>query len=134
MIQDHQLSPDISKELYPLGEHIFKEGDLGTHFYIVHSGKVEIFSQDKNGKKIHYSFVEKGEAFGEFALLDKKPRSASARAVSDTVLFRVSEKGYEQLLSEIPDWAVNMMRSFIARLKLMNEQLKDKQFLKQSGR
>lgn len=66
-----------------------------------------------------------GESFGEFALLDHKPRSASAQAVSDVTLIKVSEAGYQELLEELPGWASSMLRSFAHRLKKMTQILKD---------
>lgn len=124
-------SNSIVKESYAPGDFIFFEGDLESHFYIIESGTVQIFTKTKQGKRIDICLLHDGESFGEFALLDKKPRSAAAQAVTEVKLVRVSEEGYEQLLSELPLWATSMMRSFTDRLKNMTEVLKDSdQFLK----
>ena len=64
-----------------------------------------------------------GESFGEFALLDHASRSASAQAITECWLIKVSEKGYEELLAEIPGWASSMLRSFATRMKNMNTML-----------
>lgn len=120
----------ISKEKYKLGDYIFFEGDLESHFFIVESGTVSIFTKDANGKKMEISQISEGETFGEFALLDKKPRSASAQALSECVLIKVTEEGYQELLAELPDWASSMLKSFSVRLKNMNSILKSQaQFL-----
>ncbi len=121
-----ETNPDIRKELYPIGDTIFKKGDLGQCFYIVEKGKVSIFDLTQDGKKVPIATIGEGEAFGEFALLDKKPRSATAQAASDVVLIKVSDKGYEQMLTELPGWATSMMLSFIERLRNMNTQLTEK--------
>ena len=88
------------------------------------SGQIEIFTKTATGQRIDIATVSDGESFGEFALLDKAPRSASAQALTECTLIRVSEKGYEQLLSELPGWSSSMLRSFADRLRNMNEKLK----------
>jgi CRP-like cAMP-binding protein len=114
----------IFRETYAPNDFIFFETDIESHFYIVESGKVQIFTKNKLGKRIDILLVEEGESFGEFALLDNKPRSASAQAVTEVSLIKVSAEGYEQLLSELPVWAACMMKSFVVRLKNMTEQLR----------
>lgn len=128
MIKNELLGEEISRQLFTVGDPIFNEGELGTHFFIVEKGSVEIFSKDKNGKVIHIADIPTGEIFGEFALIDQRPRSASARAKSDVVLLKVSGKGYERLLGEMPNWATIMLKGFVARLRQMNKQLVEKQF------
>lgn len=121
----------IVKETYAPGDFIFFEGDLENHFYIIETGAVQIFTKTKLGKRIDICLLNDGESFGEFALLDNKPRSAAAQAVTEVKLIKVSAEGYEQLLADLPLWATSMMRSFMERLKNMNQVLKDSdQFLK----
>lgn len=114
----------IFRETYAPNDFIFFEGDLESHFYIIESGKVQIFTKSKTGKRIDILTVDEGESFGEFALLDNKPRSASAQAVTDVSLIKVSAEGYEQLLAELPVWTACMLKSFVVRLKNMTEQLR----------
>lgn len=116
---------DILKETYEGGDYIFFEGDIESHFYIIETGQVQIFTKNKMGKRIDILTVQPGESFGEFALLDKKPRSASAQALTKVTLIKVSEVGYEELLGDLPIWASSMMKSFTARLRNMTQLLKD---------
>ncbi len=118
-------SNEIEAEVFKAGEFIFFEGDEGRDFYIVETGEVEIFTKSKAGLRIDITTVKAGESFGEFALLEKTPRTATARALSDCALVRVSEEGYQQLLTELPVWAQSMLHSFAHRLKMMNERVKD---------
>ncbi len=119
-----QESSEVVKETYKPGDYIFFEGDIDFHFYIVESGQVSIFTKSKTGQRIDVATVEEGESFGEFALLEKQPRSASAQAVTECSVIKVSEKGYEQLVNELPGWASSMLKSFSQRLKNMNDKLK----------
>lgn len=114
----------IQKEFYKPGDYIFFEGDIESHFYIVQSGVVTIFTKDPAGKKIHILDIVDGESFGEFALLSDSPRSASAQAVTDVVLVKVSEEGFKQLMDELPMWAQCMMKSFVDRLRNMTDKLR----------
>jgi CRP-like cAMP-binding protein len=120
-----QESAEVVKETYKPGDFIFFEGDIDFHFYIVQSGKVQIFTKNKAGDRVNIATINDGESFGEFALLEKQPRSASAQAVTECVLIKVSEAGYGQLLAELPVWASSMLESFAKRMKSMNEKLKD---------
>lgn len=122
---------EIIKEVYKPGDYIFFEGDIDYHFYIVEQGVIQIFAKSKTGQRIDIAKVEEGESFGEFAMLDRQPRSASAQAVTECTLIKVSEKGYEQLIGDLPIWANSMLKSFSKRLKHMNQTLKEMpQFLK----
>lgn len=113
----------VLRETYKAGEYLFFEGDLDFHFFIVESGQVSIFTKTPDGRRIDIAHVQEGESFGEFALLDRKPRSATAQALVETTVFKISEKGYEQLLAELPVWASSMLRSFAERLRNMNSVL-----------
>ncbi|MFV3408862.1 Crp/Fnr family transcriptional regulator [Bdellovibrio bacteriovorus] len=115
----------IVKETYKPGDFIFFEGDIENHFYIVESGVVNIFTKDQMGKRIPICDIVDGESFGEFALISKSPRSASAQAVTDVVLVKVSEEGFQQLLSELPTWAECMLKSFTDRLQNMTEKIRE---------
>lgn len=114
-----QAAGTIVKETYEPGELIFSEGQQESHFYIIESGVVQIFTTNKNGERMPIVQINEGESFGEFALLDNKPRSASAQAITEVKLVRVSEEGFRELLEELPVWASSMMKSFVDRLKNM---------------
>ena len=119
-----KLTSEVQKEHYKPGEFIFFEGDIDYHFYIIEEGQVQIFTKHQDGQRIDIATMEPGESFGEFALLDRAPRSATAQALTETTLVKVSEKGYEHLLSELPVWASSMLKNFSGRLKKMNELIK----------
>jgi CRP-like cAMP-binding protein len=120
---------NVQRETFSTGQFIFLEGHKDFHFYIIEEGRVEIFTND-GGNYIKISEIGPGESFGEFAMLDRSPRSASARAITEVCVVKVSEQGFEELLAQIPGWASSMLKSFAIRLKSMNERLKSSpQFL-----
>ncbi|HIK13001.1 MAG TPA: mechanosensitive ion channel [Oscillatoriaceae cyanobacterium M33_DOE_052] len=82
------------------GDTLFKENDPGDAFYIILTGSVEVYVEKLNK---HLATLEAGKFFGELALMLGIPRSASVRAVTDTVLFAINDKGFKTMLRENPD-------------------------------
>ncbi|NET58335.1 MAG: mechanosensitive ion channel [Symploca sp. SIO2E6] len=78
-------------------EILFNEGEPGNAFYIILTGSVEVFVE-----KIHkyLTTLETGNFFGELALLLGIPRTATVRAIEETMLFVINKKGFEKLLQE----------------------------------
>jgi CRP/FNR family transcriptional regulator, cyclic AMP receptor protein len=114
----------ITKKTFSAGDYIFFEGDLETHFYIIESGTVKIFTKNKAGQRVEIAKFGAGETFGEFALIDTGVRSASALAFTEVKVLQVSEEGYQTMLEDLPVWAASMLKSFMLRLKRMNSVLK----------
>lgn len=115
----------ITKESFNAGDYIFFEGDLEAHFYIIESGTVKIFTKNKQGEKVVLAKLGPGETFGEFALIDKGARTASAQADTNVKLMKISEEGYKIMLNDLPLWASSMLESFSNRLKSMNTTIKE---------
>ncbi|MDY7007126.1 MAG: mechanosensitive ion channel [Cyanobacteriota bacterium] len=89
------------KRLRPL-KILFHEGDPGDTFYIILSGSVEVFTEKINK---HLTTLKAGNFFGELALMLGIPRTASVRALEDTILFAIHKKGFEKILHENPELA-----------------------------
>src|SRR5262249_36846542 len=70
---------------YRRGDRIYTTGDPGTEMYIVQSGSVNVFSE-AHGRRIELATMEKGDFFGEMALIESAPHSTSAEAASDCEL------------------------------------------------
>lgn len=109
-------SPNDFQVQFKAGETIFREGDLGTEMYVVQQGTVEIvklfLAQDQQ-----LAVLEKGDFFGEMALLEDLPRSATARALSDVRLLSINGATFDQLLRDNSEIAVRMMRKLSRRLR-----------------
>ncbi len=103
----------------PAGEYVFREGELGTEMYIVHRGRVEILKRvaDEENDEALLAVFEQGDFFGELSLLDDQPRSASVKALEDTVLVCIDGATFIQMLRETPEIAVRMMRKLSRRLR-----------------
>lgn len=97
------------------GEVIFKQGDSATELYVIQSGRVGI----QLGNRL-LDTLQEHNIFGEMALIDNSPRSATAVASTDVVLVPVSEKQFLFLVSQTPFFALMVMRVLARRLRVAN--------------
>lgn len=86
---------------------LFRENDPGDAFYIVLSGSVEVFVEKINK---NLATITSGKFFGELALMLAIPRTATVRALEDTTLFVINNKGFEQLLKSHPNLAEDIVQ------------------------
>jgi CRP-like cAMP-binding protein len=98
------------------GEVIFAEGDKGDAMYVVRSGEVAI---ERGGKVMET--LSGGGIFGEMALIDGSPRSATVRAKTDCEVAPINEKTFLFLVHETPFFAIAVMRTLADRLRRMDE-------------
>jgi CRP-like cAMP-binding protein len=113
---------------FPADTLIFAEGEPGDCLYIILEGAVRISRMVPGMGEECLAILERGEVFGELALVDDQPRSADARAHSSTTtVFAVSRSLLEEVLSMDPDAAVQFLdllaRLLCRRLRAMNERL-----------
>ncbi len=127
--QEMRLLAKYSREKsYPANALIFAEGGPGDRLYIVVDGNVRISRMVPAMGEECLSILERGEVFGELALIDEQPRSADARAHSaGCTVFSISKSLLEEVLSMDPDAAVQFLsllcRLLCRRLRAMNERL-----------
>jgi CRP/FNR family transcriptional regulator, cyclic AMP receptor protein len=100
---------------FKAGEVIFQEGDPAEELFIVKSGKVEI----RLGNRL-LETVPELSIFGEMALVDHSPRSATVVALTDATIVPVGEKQFLFLVSQTPHFALNVMRVLARRLRTSN--------------
>jgi CRP/FNR family transcriptional regulator, cyclic AMP receptor protein len=103
---------------FKAGDVIFREGDPAQELFIVQSGEVEI----RLGNRLLETLAQYS-IFGEMALIDNAPRSATAIAATDVRLVSVSEKQFLFLISNTPYFALNVMRIMARRLRVANSAL-----------
>lgn len=115
---------------YKVGTILFHENEVGTVFYIVISGSVKIYTTDlkTRAEKILEVFGA-GEAFGELALLDGKPRSATAQAIEDTQVLSLTTKDFSNLMRSHFDITMSIVKELCGRLRSTNRQVHDLTFL-----
>ena len=109
---------------YSAGARIFREGDIGTEMFAIRSGVVEL-TQSSGGETRVLARLEKGDFFGEASLLDDVPREATARALTDVELVRVSGAAFEEMLRRDPEIAVRMMRKLSRQAREITSSLEE---------
>jgi signal transduction histidine kinase len=108
------------------GAQIFKEGDAGNLLYVVKTGSVQITAVIADGERQVLSRVLPGDVFGEFAIIDNQPRSATALAEVDTDLYVVPRDALVSMLTRSPQFSFSMMREITQRLREFNRQYVNK--------
>jgi CRP/FNR family transcriptional regulator, cyclic AMP receptor protein len=105
-------------QTFRAGDVVFRDGDPALCLYVVRSGAVEL----RAGGQV-LETVQAGGLFGEMALFDGAPRSATAVAVSDSELVPIDERRFLFLVQETPFFAQTVMRTMAARLRRMTSAL-----------
>lgn len=115
------LENSFEKELVE-GELLFKEGEPGDEIYIIKKGKIKIFKKIDNEEKI-LAILKEGGVFGEMAVIDGKPRSASAMALENTVLEVLNKESILKVINSHP-LVKYLIETLTERLRRADEQLK----------
>ena len=89
---------------------IFKEGNFADCAYIIERGRIEIFEVKSNGEEVTLGILQTNEIFGEMGLIDKLPRSASARALEDSIVHVLTRETFEFLLKEHPKFLMPVLK------------------------
>ena len=124
---------EVEKILTPMhkkaGEMVFSQGDLGDGLYVVASGSISIFQQEKDETHLKLTEIRAGAFFGEMALLDDSPRTASAVAAEDSELLILSRDDLLQLAETRPRSGVKIVMQLsqivAERLRRTNRSLKE---------
>lgn len=109
-------------KVYSDGEVIFKEGEAGNVMFVIQSGKVKIIKQTESGQ-IDIATLNNGEIFGEMALFDRLPRSASAVALGDARVLSVDKKKLFSTISRDPTLVFKLLESMSQRIRKLDEEL-----------
>jgi CRP/FNR family transcriptional regulator, cyclic AMP receptor protein len=113
----------------PRGATIFAKGDPGTGLMGVLTGSVKVSVASAEGKDIVLNIFREGEVFGEIALLDGRPRTADATAMSDCELIVIERRDFVPFLSSHPDVTIKFIEILCSRLRRTSEQVQDVTFL-----
>jgi CRP-like cAMP-binding protein len=111
------------------GATIFSKDDPGTGLLGVLSGSVKVSIASVEGKDIVLNVFHEGEVFGEIALLDGRPRTADATAMSDCELVVIERRDFVPFLQDHPDVTLKFIEILCSRLRRTSEQVQDVTFL-----
>src|SRR5262250_2531932 len=111
------------------GTTIFAKGDPGSGLMGVLAGTVKVSVASADGKDIVLNLFHEGEIFGEIALLDGRPRTADATAMSNCELIVIERRDFVPFLTNHPDVTLKFIEILCARLRHTSEQVQDVTFL-----
>ncbi|MBD0341321.1 MAG: cyclic nucleotide-binding domain-containing protein, partial [Microcoleus sp. Co-bin12] len=99
-------------------EFLFRENDPGDAFYMILSGSVEVFVEaiDK-----HLNNLGSGQFFGELSLMLGIPRTASVRALEETILFAINKEGFQKILTEQQDLSEQIIQQIVKHKEELSE-------------
>jgi CRP-like cAMP-binding protein len=109
---------------FPKGTVLFNEGDDGEDMYIIRSGRVAIRKRVPHGE-IVVAELEKGDFFGEMAVLERIPRTAGAEMIEDGDLIVIGSEIFGDMVKGNPEIAVRMLRKYSLRLRETTKQLEE---------
>lgn len=118
-------TPDLLR-VYPKGTMIFAECQAGADMFIIQEGSVRI-TKVVDGQEVILAVLNKGDMFGEMALLENKPRSASAIAHDNCRLMTVNRKNFDQMVATQPQLIARLTTTLAERLWSMYRQLANTQ-------
>lgn len=122
--KESKIFQEFATRDYTDGEVIVSEGDVDNEMFIIQKGSVRV-TKLVNGVEVELSVLERGEFFGEMALLESLPRSATVKALGPTKIQVVQPGGLMLKFRRDPTFAFEMLQRLSGRLRSMNELLVD---------
>jgi CRP-like cAMP-binding protein len=108
---------------FPAGKVLFREGDAGEDMYIIQSGRVAIKKRTGANRDVTLAVLEKGDFFGEMAVLERMPRTATAEMSEAGDLIVISGDTFGDMIKSNPEIAFRMLRKYSIRLREMVKQI-----------
>ena len=128
------FSANFERLLLGPGEWVFREGDAQGYAYIVDAGWVALSRKDPNAQELTLATLSRGALFGELALIDSQPRSASATAVTHVELIQLDRQGFMDTILKTQDGLENLLRVFAQRIRRTDELAMVMAYAPQTGR
>jgi len=119
---------------YPRNTIILSEGDSSDSLYCIISGRVKVFLNDEEGKEVILNNQQSGDYFGELALLDSGPRSASVMTLEDCRLYVISKADFDEFLDQHQEASRRIMAGLVSRLRALTENVRSLALMDVYGR
>jgi CRP/FNR family cyclic AMP-dependent transcriptional regulator len=109
-------------KLYRDGEDIVCQGEVGDCMYVIQTGQAEAI-QGKEGKEVRLAVLGEGDVFGEMALFERMPRSATVRALGDVRVLTIDKKTFLRQVHEDPSLAFRILQKMSYRIRELDTEL-----------
>jgi CRP/FNR family transcriptional regulator, cyclic AMP receptor protein len=107
------------------GERLFEHGDQGGTMYLVQSGRIEISLITDEGKKIVLNQIGPSHSFGEIAMVDKSPRTASAVAIEHSSVIPITSQIFSETVQRCPQIAMNLLELMCERIRWVSDSVEE---------
>ncbi len=112
------VAPSFERRTYAAGHVLFRENDPGDRLCLLARGAVEVSIAGANAQRVRIVTMASGSLLGEAALLDGRPRSATAQAAEDTVAYELTRENLKTIATDHPAIAIRMMTNLARQLSL----------------
>jgi CRP/FNR family cyclic AMP-dependent transcriptional regulator len=129
-----QLTRALRRRSYHRGEVIFHQGDPGDTLHLVRSGRVKVVLPAETGDEVLLAILRPGECFGELALLDGEPRSASVVAMEAVETLVLGRQEFLTFCRSNPETTERLLANLARIIRKVNEDVADLAFLDLPGR
>lgn len=124
-----QLASLALRRRYDKDTVIFAQGDAGDALYGIASGRVRISASGTQGQEVYLNIMEPGDVFGEIAVMDGLPRTASATTIDPVTLIVIRRADFLSLVERAPKLAVHLLQLLCARLRWTSDLIEEAAFL-----
>ena len=119
ILENHMVTRTFKKNTI-----VINEGDEASSLYIILSGKVTVFLSNAEGREIIINTMGSGDHFGELALLDDAPRSASVMTTEKSMIGVISKTEFIDVLGKHPELALKLIRELTRQIRLLSDNVK----------
>src|SRR5690606_37398506 len=105
-----------------------------NNFYIVEAGNLKVYVDGEDGRQVTLNWLEAGDYFGELALIDGEPRSASVMTLTPTELRVISQHDFHEFLANEPGVSLALMKALARRVRALTGSVRDMALLDVYGR
>jgi CRP-like cAMP-binding protein len=129
-----EIADLLIERKFPKNAMIFEEGVSGDYMYLIQKGQVKVTKMSEDGREKILAIHSEGSFFGEMALVEPEPRSASCKTTGPCVLLALSRSDFLNLLRQNPDISLELIRVLSQRLRDVNGQVRALLFERVEGR
>ena len=109
-------------KLFKTGVHLFHENDRSRELYVIQSGNVKVY-RTQSGREVELAVMGKGAVLGEMALIDGRPRSASAKALDDCTVSIIDAGVFHDRIKGVPPWFMTIIKMTCQKIRNANRLL-----------
>jgi CRP/FNR family transcriptional regulator, cyclic AMP receptor protein len=120
-----RLAASMQRRIYRRGQVVFHQDDPGASVHVIETGRVKVALTTPEGEELLLRVMGEGEIFGELALLDGRPRSATISALEETVTHVLERSTFLDFLRAHPEASLDLCRALAELIRRLTEQVED---------